>query len=78
MYGYVLAAAKLNIRHEIWNLQTVRVTVVCSTFAHSAPGPWVADEVFGNRPAAALPHFGRGTMAMQELRNFCLHPCLAV
>ncbi len=24
-YGYVLAASKLNIRHEIWSLQTVRI-----------------------------------------------------
>ena len=28
MYGYVLAAAKLNIRHEIWNLQTVCVILL--------------------------------------------------
>jgi hypothetical protein len=71
MYGYVLAAAKLNIRHEIWNLQTVRVTVVCSPFAHSVPGPWIAHQVFGNCPAAALSHSGRGTMTVQELRFFC-------
>ncbi len=72
MYGYVLAAAKLNIRHEIWNLQTVRVTVVCSPFTHSVPGPWIAHQVFGNCPAATLPHSGRGTMTVQELRFFLL------
>jgi hypothetical protein len=40
-------------------------------FAHSVPGPWIVHQVFGNRPAATLPRFGRGTMAMQELRKFC-------